>query len=130
MRRLLKKTKIVADAVFDENDLDGEPESPSPVRMRHTDFNINSGSRLRSTTSYHDAPPSPVKSRSTLHDPILDVEDLSWLDGPMLDEDNNDSDSEYEDDPHAAMDPQASTEDADIQQASRPSTWSLHLRII
>ncbi len=46
MRRLLKKTKIVADAVFDENDLDGEPESPSPVRMRHMDFNVNSGSRL------------------------------------------------------------------------------------
>ncbi|KAK0435013.1 hypothetical protein EV421DRAFT_1740461 [Armillaria borealis] len=104
------EAEIIADAVFDEDNLDGGPETPSPVCMQHTDFNVNSGSHLQSTTSYHDAPPSPVKPKSTLHDPILD--------GPTLDEENNNSDSEYENDPHTAMDPQASTEDADIQQAS------------
>ncbi len=33
MQRLLKKTKIVADAIFDENDLDGGSDTPSPVCM-------------------------------------------------------------------------------------------------
>ncbi len=129
MRRLLKKTKIVTNAIFDENNLDGGSDTPSPVCMRHTDFNVNSGSHLRSTTSYHDAPPSPVKPKSTFHDPILDADDLSWLDGPTLDEENNDSDSEYEDNPHAAMDPQGSTEDAAIQQASWLFAFSFHSRI-
>ncbi len=50
--------------------------------MPHTDFNVNSGSCLQSTTSYHDAPPSPVKPKSMFRDPILDADDLSWLDGP------------------------------------------------
>ncbi len=82
MQRLLKNTKIIANAVFDENDLDGGSDTPSPVRMPHTDFNVNSGSCLQSTTSYHDAPPSPVKPKSMFRDPILDADDLSWLDGP------------------------------------------------
>lgn len=90
--------------------------------MQHTDYNINNagrGSRLQSTTSFYDTLASPSK-HSTPQDPLLEEyvgTDLSWLDGPTLDEENSDSDSE-EEDPDTTMDPHVLTEDGKVKQVS------------
>ncbi len=77
------------------------------------------------TMTYQDVPPSPSKARSSLHDPVLEEfsgVDLSWLDGPTLEEENSDSDSEEED---QSMDPGLSTEDAEVYQV-----WLCLLRCV
>ncbi len=114
----LKRPKISADAYFDEDDLD--PPAPTHAQHRHTDFNVQSQgrSRLTSTTTYHDVPASPPPTRTELHDPVLDEygngKDLSWLDGPTLEEENSDSDDE--DDAVDGLDPRGSTEDGAVNQ--------------
>lgn len=116
----IKWPQLSADIVFQEDELDEILTPPAPVRVQHTDYNVNvttGSSRHCKRTTYHDAPPSPSKKSTLLHDPVLDDFagiDLSWLDGPTLEEENSDSDSEDEGD--TAMDPGASTEDAAISQ--------------
>ncbi|KAK0458719.1 uncharacterized protein EV420DRAFT_1642445 [Desarmillaria tabescens] len=119
MVRNIKKPKISADAYYDEDDLE-PPPPPIHNQHRHTDFNVQSqsGSRLRSTTTYHDVPASPPPLHTELHDPVLndygEGEDLSWLDGPTLEEENSDSDDD--DDPINGLDPRTSAEDATVDQ--------------
>ncbi|SJL11239.1 uncharacterized protein ARMOST_14642 [Armillaria ostoyae] len=117
---------------FSEEQLEETKTTPAPVQLCHTEYNVSSAgqsSRLRTTTIYHKAPPSPSKARSSLHDPVLKEfsgVDLSWLDGPALEEENSDSDSEEED---QSMDPGASTEDTEVHQDDPhfrdwlPLTW-------
>ncbi|KAK0440544.1 hypothetical protein EV421DRAFT_1737210 [Armillaria borealis] len=133
MRRI-KRPRFSVAVRFTEEELEETVPAPAPVRLRHTDYYVlasGRSSRLRAMTTYHDAPPSSPKARSSLHDPVLDEfarVDLSWLDGPMLEEENSDSDSE-EEDADAAMDPGASPEDADVHQDDShfrdwlPLTW-------
>ncbi len=116
MVRNFKKPKISTNAYFDEDDLD----LPPATQHRHTNFNIQSQgqSRLTLMTTYHNVPASPPPTRTELHDPVLDNygngKDLSWLDGPTLEEENSDSDDE--DDPGDGLDPQGSTEDGAVNQ--------------
>lgn len=73
-------------------------------------------------TTYHNVPASPPPSRTDFNDPVLDQygdgEDLSWLDGPTLEEENSDSDEE--EDGAEGLDPRASTEDAAVNQVGQP----------
>ncbi|KAK0457574.1 uncharacterized protein EV420DRAFT_1643913 [Desarmillaria tabescens] len=118
----IKRLKVHADAYYDKDELDelDNPSAPSHVTHRHTDFNVYTtatGSHPHTTTTYHNAPASPQKPHApSRHDPVLDEwagADLSWLDGPALEEENSDH-SDMEED--GSMDPRGSTEDATIQQ--------------
>lgn len=124
----LKRPRNVADVSFSKDQLEETVTAPPPVRVQHTDYNVNvasHSSRLRTTTTYQDAPPSPSKARYSLHDPVLEEfseVDLSWLNGPTLEEENSDSDLEEED---QSMDPGLSMEDAEVYQV-----WLCLLRCI
>lgn len=129
---VIKRSKVRVDAYYDEDDLDelDNPSIPSHVTHQHTDFNVNTlmtGYHSCMTTTYHDVPASPQKRHSDSQpDPILDEwtsMDLSWLDRPILDEENSDH-SDLEDDP--SMDPRGSTEDAAIQQVGQCQTYFKH----
>ncbi len=129
---VLKRPKVWADAYYDKDDLDeiDNPSIPSHVTHKHTYFNINTsttGYRSHTTTTYHDAPASPQKHRThSRPDPVLDEwnsPDLSWLDGPILEEEKSDH-SDVDDDP--SMDPRGSTKDAAILSILTPSYRMIH----
>ncbi len=92
-----KRPKISADVYYDEDELD--PPAATHAQHQHTDFNVQTQGwlHLALTTTYHDVPASPPPTHTELHDPVLDEygngEDLSWLDGLTLEEENSDSDS-------------------------------------